>query len=156
MKKSLIILLLILISTSIVFSAKSFDELFYPLTRPERNLCENSITTRFELSGKDAQEKFFNIFLTTSSTLQASKKQTPENYLYEISWYLFNPDDETIEAKIYYYDGVSWKLYAEKKILSDKAWMEYRAEYSNINMSKMKLSVDSYDLITNVIEVNEE
>ena len=153
MKKITIILLLLLLSTTIVFSAKPFSELFYPVSREEKRLCSSGITTRFEFDSDVSEEKFFNIFLSTGATLQAYKKTTPEDYLYEISWY-FKNTKEVQEIKIEYFDGFSWKQYDAKRVPKDQVWTEYRAEYSEIDMQKFRFVASDLTLTTKVVEVS--
>lgn len=151
MKKLILWLFIGILSLQMVLSSLPLDELFYPVTKSEIELCQRGTTLDFGEGEGYSATNFMKLFLQTSATLQATKKYTPDGILYEYSWYIkANGDYDVI---IEYLEGNTWKEYAKRKLVSEAVWSDYKAEYSQINMTKMRIKFGTQTYVTNIVEL---
>ena len=156
-KNILLWIMILIVSINVVLAALPLDELFYPVSGEEKELCSRKLTTSFETDDENYnRESYFTVFMQTSVTLQATKKKTAEDYLYEVSWFVRMVDDidGAVEIEIEQYNGEVWKDYASKELSSNEEWVDYKAEYTDANITKMKIKLGKYEYVTNVVEID--
>lgn len=153
-KKIIFTVLLILISINLVWGYTSLQELFYPVSNNDIQVCGDGLSTDFnyvDMETNREKDILSVAYFGTSITIQAEKTDLEDGFLYEFSWYV--RPDSTLNFNVSYFSETEnkWIQLDSKRVSEGTSWAMYKPIYLNDEITQAKINYNTYELITNVV-----